>query len=483
MREFHTIVVGAGSGGITVAVGLAGFGKEVALVEKKHVGGDCTNVGCVPSKTLIHLSKQFKKGELTPAEALARTREHRDSLRDHETEEIREYKGITLFEGKATFKNKNTVEIALDEGGTEEINAKNIVLATGSTPVRIPVEGLPDERLLTNESLFDLENLPEHLVIVGGGIIGCEMAFAFNRLGSKVTVVDLAPRLLGPLEPEVSSLIGQRLNNLGVDVYLKAKGSRYDAGTNTLYLDQEGKEVELENVDKVLLAVGRKPQLDVGLEQAGLKATKQGIKANGWGRTEVEGVYAIGDINPSSAFTHSANAQGRRLVQKLALPFLPVGKEKPYPSATFTDPEIAQVGPTLETLHKNWHPKLIKSYRIDLKDTDRGYTQFFDKQDGFVLIHAVRLTGRVLSATIVAGSASEMIPILTFATNNGVSMYKLSSLVFPYPTLSEAIKKAATNYVLETLPKLHKELGAYLAYRWSNSEAKESQGRPASATG
>ena len=482
MREFHTIVIGAGSGGITVAVGLAGFGKEVALVEKKHVGGDCTNVGCVPSKTLIHLSKQFQRGDITPAEALARTREHRDSLRDHETEEMREYKGITLIEGKAAFKDKNTVEIALDDGGTETVSAKNVVLATGSTPVRIPVEGLPDERLLTNESLFDLNDLPEHLVVVGGGVIGCEMAFAFNRLGSKVTVVDLAPRLLGPLEPEVSSLISQRLSHLGVDAYLKAKGSRYDAETNTLYLDQEGKEIALEKVDKVLIAVGRKPQLDVGLEQAGLKATKQGIQANGWGKTEVEGVYAIGDINPSSAFTHSANAQGRRLVQKLALPFLPVGKEGAYPSATFTDPEVAQVGPTLEALHKSWHPDLIKSYRVDLKDTDRGYTQFYDKQDGFVLIHAVRLTGRVLSATIVASSASEMIPILTHAVNNGVSMYKLANLVFPYPTLSEAIKKAASSYVFETLPKLHKELGAYLAYRWSNPEPRERQGQPASAT-
>ena len=135
----------------------------------------------------------------------------------------------------------------------------------------------------------------------------------------------------------------------------------------------------------------------------------------------------------------------------------------------------------MESLHKTWHPDLIKSYRVDLKDTDRGYTQFFDKQDGFVLIHAVRLTGRVLSATIVAGNASEMIPILTYAVNNGVSMYKLANLVFPYPTLSEAIKKAATNYVLETLPKLHKELGAYLAYRWSRAEREESRGRAASA--
>lgn len=467
MRDFHTAVIGAGSGGLTVAVGLAGFGKKVALVEKKHVGGDCTNVGCIPSKTLIHLASRHRQNGCSPTEVLAKVREHRDELRDEETEWVKTMEHVSFFEGKATFADKNTLDIALDDGGVERVRARNIVIATGSVPVRIPLEGLPEAKTLTNESLFDLENLPRHLVIVGGGIIGCEMAFAFHKLGSNVTVIDLAERLLSPLEPEVSSLIGKRFDELGVDVCLKTKGSRFDDATNTLYLDRESREVRVENVDKVLFAVGRKPQLDIGLENVGLSATKAGLPTNAWGRTAVDSVYAIGDVNPNSAFTHSANAEGRRLVQKLALPFLPVGKEPVYPSATFTDPEVSQVGPTLAELTNMVHPDLVKTYRVDLKDTDRGYTQFLGGLDGFVLIHAMRLTGRVLSATVVARNASEIIPLLTYAVNNRVTMYKLSSHVFPYPTLSEAIKKAATNYTLETLPKLPGEVLTYLRHRFS----------------
>ena len=479
MSDFHTAIIGAGSGGITVAVGLGGFGKEVALIEKKHVGGDCTNVGCVPSKTIIHLASHMHENGLSPADILAKVRQHRDELRDRETEEVHHMKGVTFFAGKATFVDKSTLELALDDGTTKRISADNVVISTGSTPIRIPVEGLPDERALTNESLFDLENLPEHLVIVGGGVIGCEMAFAFNKLGSKVTVVDLAPRLLGPLEPEVSTLMKKRFEDAGIGIYLNAKGSRYDDATNTLYLDQQGTEIPVEGVDKVLLAIGRKPQLDVGLENVGLEPVRGGLETNEVGRTGVENIYAIGDVNLSSAFTHSANAQGRRLVQKLALPFVPVGKEPVYPSATFTYPEVSQVGPVLSALQETYHPDLIKTYRIDLKDTDRGYTQFFDKEDGFVLIHAMRLTGKVLSATIVANTASEMIHLLTHAVNSGVTMYKLANIVFPYPTLSEAIKKAASNFTFETLPKLPQEALAFFRYRWNRPEQNGGQGKPA----
>ena len=482
MREFHTAVIGAGSGGLTVAVGLSGLGKEVALIEKKFVGGDCTNVGCIPSKTLIHLASHMEKNNLSPAEILAKVRAHRDELRDEETSWVKHMEHVGFLEGKATFEDKNTLVVALDDGGSETVRARNIVIATGSRPVRIPLKGLPDAKTLTNESLFDLENLPEHLVIVGGGIIGCEMAFAFNKLGSKVSVVDLAERVLSPLEPEVSTLIAKRFADVGVDVYLKAKGARFDDATGTLYLDREGREVRLAGVDKVLLAVGRKPQLELALDKVGLTPTKQGLPVNAWGRTAVDTIYAIGDVNPNSAFTHSANAEGRRLVQKLAFPFLPVGKEATYPSATFTSPEVSQVGPTLAELTKKLHPQVIKTYRVDLKDTDRGYTQFFDAQDGFVLIHAMRLTGRVLSATVVAPDASEMIPLLTYAVNNRVTMYKLSGHVFPYPTLSEAIKKAATNYTLETLPHLPLEARIYLTHRWRSPEPETTSARLDPAT-
>jgi pyruvate/2-oxoglutarate dehydrogenase complex dihydrolipoamide dehydrogenase (E3) component len=233
---------------------------------------------------------------------------------------------------------------------------------------------------------------------------------------------------------------------------------------DTLKLEQQGSKVAIKQVDKVLMAIGRKPNLNFGLEQAGVTFNDKGIPTNLRARTNLPNIYAIGDVNLNSAFTHTANAQGRRVVQSIALPFLPQGKEAVYPSAVFTDPEIAQVGPPLSKLQEQYHPDLIRTLKFDLKKTDRGYTQSLEH--GFVLIHALRLTGRVLSATIVAPPASEMISLLTLAVNKRVSLYQLANIVFPYPVLSEAVKKLADQFVFATLPKLSQELLAYVRYRF-----------------
>ncbi len=447
MSSFHTAVIGAGSGGITVAVGLSKLGKSVALIEKKQVGGDCTNVGCIPSKTLIHASHD---PNLSPSEVLARVRQRRDHLREEETHWLSDLKGVTLKLAEARFLDAHTLEL----DGSERLTAKNIVICTGSRPRELPLG-----RFLTNESIFELEEPPGHLAIVGGGVIGCELAFAFRRLGSRVTLLDFLDRVLSLSEPEVSELLQKRLSSLGVALRLGVGAESFQDGTLKL---SNGSAVE--QVDEVLVAAGRVPNLDLDLEKAGVEFSKHGIPTNHFGRTNVSHIYAIGDVNFNSAFTHSANHQGRRLVQKLCFPFLPTGPEPHYPAATFSDPEVAQVGPPLEKLKEQIHPRLIRSCRVDLKDTDRGYTSGLE--EGFVLIHAMKLTGKVLSATIVAPNAGEMIPILAHAVNGGATMFSLAGLVFPYPTLSEAIKKAASNYVFETLPQLHKDSLAYLLYRY-----------------
>jgi dihydrolipoamide dehydrogenase len=460
---FHTTVIGAGSGGLTVAIGLAKLGKKVALVERQHVGGDCTNVGCIPSKTLIHLAHHA--ADISPAEVLQQVRAKRDALRDEETKWVQEIDNLTFIRGSAVLQNANTVEITREEEPPEHLTTKNIVIASGSSPGQVPIDGLPSQDALTNESLFDLEDLPAHLAIVGAGIIGNEMAFAFRKLGSRVTLIDTGDRVLSALEPEVSELMGARLNEVGVTVHLGAEVSRFAAVHRTLYLTQGHDEIAVPDVDKVLLAVGRRPNVDgLSLSAAGVEWTKHGVSTRRGGQTNVPNVYAVGDVTPTSAFTHSANAQGRRLVRRLAFPWLPLLSGEPtYPSATFTDPEVAQVGPPLSKLQERYHPKLLTTLRVDLKDTDRGYTQGL--QHGFILIHAVRLTGRVLSATVVAPRASEMISVLTLAVTRGISLYALSGLVIPYPALTEAIKKAADTFVYGTLPKFPQEFAAYSRYR------------------
>ena len=467
MTEYHTAIIGAGSGGITAATGLTGFGKEVAIIEKHHIGGDCTNVGCVPSKTLLYLAKHMEDQGLSPAQILQKVRQRRNELRDEETHWLKDVDKLSVYEAEAKFTDAHTLSLSTGES----IKAQNIIIASGSRAIRIPVEGLPEDKYLTNENLFDLENLPEHLAIVGGGVIGVEMAFAFSTLGAKVTLIDLAPRILSVLEPEVSSLISEVLTEKGVSIHTGTKGKHYDDTDATFYLDHDGKEIALKQVDKVLVAIGRTPNLDLDLEKAGVEYGKRGIETNSNHRTNVPNIYAIGDVDPASAFTHSANAQGRRVVQKIALPYVPLGKEATYPSATFSSPEIGQVGPTLAKLKEQYPAELIFTVHYDLKDTDRAYTQYLER--GFVLIHAMRLTGRVLSATIVAPNASEMIPLLTQAVNSRGRLYGLANVVFPYPTLSEAIKKASDKFVFDTLPNVQRELKVYLNNRWRRSKAKE----------
>jgi pyruvate/2-oxoglutarate dehydrogenase complex dihydrolipoamide dehydrogenase (E3) component len=457
MNIYDVAIIGSGAAGLTVAVGMARLGKKVLLVEKHKVGGDCTNVGCVPSKTLIHLSQDL--GSSTASEILAQVRAHRDALEQKERRWLEQMKGVTLVFGQAAFVDSQILAIRLVDQPEHLVRAKRIVIASGARARMPKLPGLPPERYLTNENLFDLEDLPRHLAIVGAGIVGTEMAFAFRRLGCRVSLVGA---VLPRHEPEVGAAIERSLDTCGVARYPSARGVGYQSQSESLIV--EGGEVpEIGGVDKVLVAVGRRPNLDLGLEAVGVPFDAQGIHTNAVGHTGCARIYAIGDVVARSTTTHSANHQGRRLVKHLVAPFFPLGKEPHYPSAVFCRPEVAQVGPTLATLRQDISSELIMTVRHDLKDTDRGYTSFL--QEGFVLMHALRLTGKLLSATVVAPGAGEMIPLLTHAVNGGPSLYRISDQVFPYPTLSEAIRKAADSFVFETLANPRREVATYARHR------------------
>jgi dihydrolipoamide dehydrogenase len=325
--HFHTIVIGAGSGGMTVAVGLAGLGKQVAFIEGNHVGGDCTNVGCVPSKTLIHLAREFKPGD-NPDEVLREVIRKRDALRDKETHEVREMKNVTFIEGWAKFSAPKEIEVALKDGGTRKITAENIVISTGARPRLLEIPGLPAERMLTNESLFDLRDAPKHLVIVGAGVIALEMAFAFRKIGTQVTLFALDNRPLMTAIPEASEALRPEIEKAGINAHYGATAKGFDESTRVLTLQQGDKEITVQDVDKVLIAIGRVRNLErLELDKAGVTVDpRRGVLVNTVGETNIKGVYAIGDVTPTSAFTHSANAQGRRVVQRIAFPLLPLPK-------------------------------------------------------------------------------------------------------------------------------------------------------------
>jgi len=467
-KHFHTVVIGAGSGGMTVAIGMAALGKPVALIEGNDVGGDCTNVGCIPSKTLIHLAKNFKPG-MSVDEALVEVIRKRDALRDLETEEVEHMDNLNFIRGMAKFTGPKTLTVT-HKGKTREVTADNIVIATGARPRWLDIPDLPKEKTLTNVSLFDLKTAPEHLVIVGAGVIALEMAFAFQKFGTKVTIFALDSRPLSTAIPEASEVIQAELERKNITAYFNTSAKKFDASSNTLILQQRENEITIPNVSKVLLAIGRVRNIDsLGLEDAGIAYDmRTGIKVNAYHETTVKGVYAIGDVTPTSAFTHSANAQGRRVTQRINYPLLPLSKNEPlYPNATFSDPEVAAVGMTQSKIHANYHEKAIIRIRVDLKKhTDRAYTD--DIENGFIIVDAIRLTGRILHATVVGPFASEIISFFTLAISQKISLYKIYRLVYPYPTLSSGILKVADFFMRDTLTNIPHEITTYLRYRLAN---------------
>jgi pyruvate/2-oxoglutarate dehydrogenase complex dihydrolipoamide dehydrogenase (E3) component len=466
-EHFSTIIIGAGSGGMTVAVGLSTMGHKVALIEGQHVGGDCTNVGCVPSKTLIHLAKNFNPS-LDANTALKEVTRKRDALRDLETEEVQHMENLTFIDGWAKFTGPKSLSVTQNDIVTHQLTADQIVISTGARPRDLEISGLPPERYLTNLNLFDLTQLPKHLVIVGAGVIALEMAFAFQKFGTQVTMLALDPRPLMQAIPEASEAIQAEIERRGIQTYYGATAHAYNKRTQTLNIQSGEDTLPIENVDQVLVAIGRIRNIDnLALETAGIEYDRDGIEVNHYGETTVKGVYAIGDVTPTSAFTHSANAQGRRVSQRIAFPWLPLKRKEPiFPNATFSDPEVATVGMTPQELANHCHPEAIKRIRVDFKtDTDRGYTD--DIENGFIIVDAVRLTGKILHATIVGPRASEMISFFTLAISQGISLYKIYRLVYPYPTFSSGILKIADYFMRDTLTNIRKELFTYLRYRFA----------------
>jgi dihydrolipoamide dehydrogenase len=463
--SFDAIVIGAGSGGLTAAIGLARLGRKVGLVERGNVGGDCTNVGCIPSKALIHLSAHHA-GSAGTEDLLERVRRLRDHLRQEETTLVSETPNLTLLPGHARFSGRRELMVTAPDGSRTRLSARDIVIATGSSPVRFPVPGAREERLLTNESLFELEEAPEHLAVVGGGAIGVEMAFAWRRLGSRVTLVEGARRILPALEPRVGELIAARLAEAGISLVTGAFARSYHEESRSLELERDGASARVPEVDKILLAVGRRPNIDLDLDATGVEATPAGIIIDSAGRTTEPHIYAVGDVTTSSASTHGANALARRTIQRIAFPWLPLGPAPVVPAAVFSDPEVAYVGPPLAELRKRYPADLIVTLNVGLNGTDRGYVMGLDDRSGFVTIHALRLSGRILSATVASPGAGEMIPLLTLALERRMRLYGVSRLVFPYPVLAEAIKKAADTFLYDTFQNLKTELTTYLRLRW-----------------
>ena len=450
-RTYRAAVIGSGSGGLTAAIGLAGFGHDVALIEGDRVGGDCTNVGCIPSKALLHAAHTGIE------DPLAWARARRDDLAAREDHEISHDERVHLVRGWARLtgrRDPHVVEVVDPAGNVHEVRAENVVVSGGSRPVEIAIDGLDPDRIVTNENLFELPTEPPSLLIVGGGPIAVEMATAFAAIGTRVDVVELQERLLPTEDPLITDVVERSLAERGIGLHLATTVDRFDGDTAHL---ANGSTID--GVARVLMAVGRRPRLDgLGLDAAGVKSGRAGITIDDWGRTSVDGIWAVGDVTGATLTTHGAGAIGRRVVRAIALPKLPkLGGVGAIPMAIYGDPEVASVGLTLSKLAavpESSRRRIV----VDHAEVDRGYTDDIDA--GRLVVDVERFTGRILRAAIVGPGASDLIGMFTIAIDQGIGLRTLFGTVHPYPSHAEILREATDRFARETFPSMPREWAA-----------------------
>ncbi|MEK0083601.1 dihydrolipoyl dehydrogenase family protein [Benzoatithermus flavus] len=440
-------VIGAGSGGLSVAAGAVQMGASVVLVERHRMGGDCLNYGCVPSKSLLaaaaaaeamRQSGSFGVRPVEPGIDFAAVRRHvRDviaGIAPHDSIERFTGLGVTVLLDHARFTGPDQV-IA----GGRRIRARRFVVATGSRPAIPPIPGLAEIPHLTNENVFDLAAPPRHLLVLGGGPIGCELAQAFRRLGSEVTVIDLGP-ILPKDDPELTAVVRERLLAEGVRLHERVRVVGAEPGPALVVESAAGRR-RLDG-SHLLVAVGRTPVIeDLGLEAAGIAFDRKGIKVDSRLRTTNARVFAIGDVAGGPQFTHLANHHAS-VVVKNALFRLPArATSAAIPRVTYTDPELAVVGTSeAEAKEQGLAHEVL---RAPFADNDRARAE--RRTEGLVKL-VVGKRGRVLGAGIVGAHAGELILPWVLALDRRLPLSAVAGVVTPYPTLSEASKRAAASW-------------------------------------
>jgi len=439
-------VIGAGSAGLTVAAAASGLGHDVVLVERHKMGGDCLNYGCVPSKSLIAAAKHAHMARdgarfgvhATPAIDFRQVHDHVHgviaSIAPHDSVERFEGLGVTVRHGHARFAGPDAVEV-----NGETVKARRFVIATGSRPRVPPVEGLAACEPLTNESVFDLDNLPRRLAIIGGGPIGCELGQAFGRLGAEVTVIT-SGRILPREDADAQAVVRAHLTAEGVTLIENASVPKAEPVDGSVRLTLgDGAAVE---ADRVLVAAGRMPHIeDMGLEAAGVAFTARGVTGDQGLRTTNKKIFAIGDVNGGLQFTHVAGYQAALVIRAIVFRMPVVYDPDLMPRATYTSPEVAQVG-LGEADARRKDPR-ASAHTAPLSGNDRAKAEGVN--DGFVKL-VLNGKGKLVGATIVAPTAGDMIATYALALAAKAPMKTIASFTPAYPTLAEAGKRAAVNH-------------------------------------
>ncbi len=448
MTRTDICILGAGSGGLSVAAGAAQMGARVVLVEAGEMGGDCLNAGCIPSKALIAAARAAHartKGSamglrpVTPEVDFAAVKDHVarviETIAPIDSQARFEGLGVRVIRAWGRMTGPDTVE-----AGGEAIRARRIVIATGSRPLVPPVPGLAETPFLTNETIFALRERPAHLIVLGGGPIGMEMAQAHRRLGCAVTVVEAA-KALGREDPEAAAVVLGALRAEGIDILEGAAAERVQARPVGVAVTLAGGQ-RIEGTH-LLVAVGRRVVLDdMGLDRGGVTFDRKGVTV-GAGLRSISNrrVYAIGDAAGGAQFTHLAGYHAGIVIRSALFGLPAKARTDHIPRATYTDPEIAHVGLT-EIEAREKHGSRLEVLRMPFHDNDRA--QATGRTDGFIKLMAVK--GRPVGATIVGDHAGELIAPWALALSAGLKLSAVAGAVLPYPTLAEANKRVAGDY-------------------------------------
>jgi len=452
-RMYNLVVIGAGTAGLVTAAGAAGLGAKVALVERHLMGGDCLNVGCVPSKCIIRSSRVWAQiqrageyGMLVPDRAcvdfpavMERMRRLRSRISHNDSAHRFRDMGVDVFFGEGRFLDPHAVEV---DGA--KLRFRKAAITTGARAHEPPIEGLAQAGFLTNETVFSLTQCPRRLVVIGAGPLGCELAQAFQRLGARVTIIEKSSHPLPREDRDASRILADAFRRDGITLKLNSAIKRVGVSGNEkeIHVDTaEGEEVIV--ADAVLVGAGRKPNLEhLNLDAAGVARNEHGVVVNDKLRTTNRNVYAAGDVCMRYKFTHAADAAARIVIQNALFWGRRKASALTIPWCTYTDPEIAHVG--MYERDAEDRGLAVDTFVRSFNDLDRAVAD--GEEEGFAKIHVKKGTDRIVGATIVASHAGEMISEITVAMAGKVGLRTISGVIHPYPTQAEAVKQLGDAY-------------------------------------
>jgi pyruvate/2-oxoglutarate dehydrogenase complex dihydrolipoamide dehydrogenase (E3) component len=468
-------IIGGGSGGLSVAAGAAQLGASVVLFERAEMGGDCLNTGCVPSKAMLEAAKIAKianngmpsmgisagQAQIDFGAVKAHVRDVIAGIAPHDSEERFRGLGVNVIKSEASFTSKDSVT-AIQDGEPISVRAKYFVVATGSHPVAPPINGLEGVSYYTNETIFDLNEKPQHLIIIGGGPIGIEMAQAHRRLGCDVTVLE-AFAIMGRDDPDLVGRLMTKMTDEGIRLIEQAHITRITQNGARIMVDISDEE-SIEGTH-LLVAAGRRPNIDtLNLEAANISYDARGIQTDNRLRSSNKRVYAIGDVAGRHQFTHVAGYHAGIVIRNILFKLPAKLRDDAIPWVTYTDPELAQTGLTWTEAVSRYGAEAVRRTDWELRDNDRARAA--RRTEGLIRVISDK-KGKILGASILAPNAGELIHSWTLALQAGLKMSAMAGTIAPYPSWSEASKRAAGAFFTERLFSARtKKLVQFLLKLW-----------------